>query len=741
MPILFAILTCANFVRFSMETVFFFENTKDPTDIIIVKFSWMLISSQELELSFLIFTGLFLLTNVLVLCVFFVSKSEKAFRRRPAVLIWIQLILRAAWAFGLSEVVLEFPATALGILNALAILFGFISFSDLAVDWAGLFTSVVSFSKRKKLERGLVVGSSLCFLLQLVLILGLTLDYVEMRYAGAFGTCAVALGMGMFFIFYDLVNCAGLDYLAFLSSSIRAACVLLAICFVGQTVCYMLATLAYADDLLDDQAFTVATIGLAMELTAIWLLTVMHRQGISSSRAPVSTRFSAEGSVHVLSTENKEQTVLDSPSIKKKFSESLPGSSHGGSVDPNPLSSSNHDLEITRPSQPNPDTLLLPPNQSENNSGRKGEESNSGRKGDESNGGRKGDHDEVTAEEEAEINRIMRGRVNNGESKRGSMLDRAQMLAAADVGAGSQVKAKPRASIKLDPTLPAGWTVVEREVNGKRKSYYWHKESNKSSWTRPVAECFTAATKSSVVFAMIGLPCRARGAFCYTSRGLVYRTCTQNFTDLESIIYTMQKQGCPRTGIISHWLPLSILPEARPFARDPPASFPPEAVLFPSPPQLKLGEIKRWRDMINFDEDQPAWPIILQIWKASGLKLDEALGYPISDDMDELFVKTEARGDSDRVVVVKEEKEEEGKLRLPEPEESTEELREVTRGMSVEVPAKEWGWNWAKRTYGPEWKSKTRKGVVEGECEPIRKGKKMQPAHFVRFEGEETENE
>eukprot|EP00808_Paulinella_micropora_P028476 g53081.t1 len=43
----------------------------------------------------------------------------------------------------------------------------------------------------------------------------------------------------------------------------------------------------------------------------------------------------------------------------------------------------------------------------------------------------------------------------------------------------------------------------------------------------------------------------------------------------------------------------------------------------------------------NFDEDQPAWPIILQIWKASGLKLDEALGYPISDDMEELFVKPE----------------------------------------------------------------------------------------------------
>eukprot|EP00808_Paulinella_micropora_P013446 g59972.t1 len=50
--------------------------------------------------------------------------------------------------------------------------------------------------------------------------------------------------------------------------------------------------------------------------------------------------------------------------------------------------------------------------------------------------------------------------------------------------------------------------------------------------------------------------------------------------------------------------------------------------------------------------------------------------------------------------------------------------QEVTRGMSVEVPAKEWGWNWAKKTYGPEWKSK-----------------KLQPAHFVRFEGKETENE
>eukprot|EP00808_Paulinella_micropora_P015852 g81532.t1 len=91
---------------------------------------------------------------------------------------------------------------------------------------------------------------------------------------------------------------------------------------------------------------------------------------------------------------------------------------------------------------------------------------------------------------------------------------------------------------------------------------------------------------------------------------------------------------------------------------------------------LVQGEIKRWRDVINFDEDQPAWPIILQIWKACGLKLDEALGYKISDDMEELFVKPEGGDDSDRVVVVKEEKEEEGKLRSPEPEESTEELRE-----------------------------------------------------------------
>eukprot|EP00808_Paulinella_micropora_P014972 g19616.t1 len=99
---------------------------------------------------------------------------------------------------------------------------------------------------------------------------------------------------------------------------------------------------------------------------------------------------------------------------------------------------------------------------------------------------------------------------------------------------------------------------------------------------------------------------------------------------------------------------------------------------------LVQGEIKRWRDVIYVDEDQPAWPIILQIWKASGLKLDEALGYLISDDMEELFVKPEASDDSDRVVVVKEEKEEEGKLRLPEQDECTEELREVTRGMSVE---------------------------------------------------------
>eukprot|EP00808_Paulinella_micropora_P027349 g77801.t1 len=115
---------------------------------------------------------------------------------------------------------------------------------------------------------------------------------------------------------------------------------------------------------------------------------------------------------------------------------------------------------------------------------------------------------------------------------------------------------------------------------------------------------------------------------------------------------------------------------------------------------------------------------VVLIWKAAGLKLDEAHGSPISDDMEELFVKPEGAEDNDRIVVVKEEKEEEGKLRQPEPE-TTVEQREVTRGMSVEVPAKEWGWNWAKRTYGPEWKSKTRKDAVEGECDPIRKGKKL----------------
>eukprot|EP00808_Paulinella_micropora_P032109 g66008.t1 len=137
---------------------------------------------------------------------------------------------------------------------------------------------------------------------------------------------------------------------------------------------------------------------------------------------------------------------------------------------------------------------------------------------------------------------------------------------------------------------------------------------------------------------------------------------------------------------------------------------------------LVQGEIKRWRDVINFDEDQPAWPILLQVWKAAGLKVDESSGTQIGDDSEELFVKPEGVDDNERVVVVKEEKEEDGTLRQPETDESTDEQREVTRGMSVEVPAKEcmsvewpakeWGWNWAKKTYGPEWKSKTRK--VEG---------------------------
>ena len=107
---------------------------------------------------------------------------------------------------------------------------------------------------------------------------------------------------------------------------------------------------------------------------------------------------------------------------------------------------------------------------------------------------------------------------------------------------------------------------------------------------------------------------------------------------------------------------------------------------------LVHGEIKRWRDVINIDEEQPAWPILLQLWQAAGLKLDETLGIQLGEEMEELFVKPGGVDREESVPVVKEEKEEEAKLRMSELEEQANvEPQEVTRGMIVEVPAKEWG--------------------------------------------------
>eukprot|EP00808_Paulinella_micropora_P027389 g52025.t1 len=100
---------------------------------------------------------------------------------------------------------------------------------------------------------------------------------------------------------------------------------------------------------------------------------------------------------------------------------------------------------------------------------------------------------------------------------------------------------------------------------------------------------------------------------------------------------------------------------------------------------LVQGEIKRWRDVVNFDENQPTWPMLVKVWKAAGLKVDEIHGPPIQDDLEGLFVRAEESSDSgpEVVVTVKEEKEE-GKLRQPDPEETKEEPREVHRGLSVE---------------------------------------------------------
>ena len=52
------------------------------------------------------------------------------------------------------------------------------------------------------------------------------------------------------------------------------------------------------------------------------------------------------------------------------------------------------------------------------------------------------------------------------------------------------------------------------------------------------------------------------------------------------------------------------------------------------------------------------------------------------------------------------------------------------------TPAVQWGWAWAKQTYGVGFRDRIRRGQVQGVSEPIwiAKKKKHEPAHWVKFE-------
>ena len=57
---------------------------------------------------------------------------------------------------------------------------------------------------------------------------------------------------------------------------------------------------------------------------------------------------------------------------------------------------------------------------------------------------------------------------------------------------------------------------------------------------------------------------------------------------------------------------------------------------------LVNGEVRRWRDVINFDEYQPAWPLLVPVWLAAGVNMKEftASGFIENDDVDSMFVSS-----------------------------------------------------------------------------------------------------
>ena len=58
-------------------------------------------------------------------------------------------------------------------------------------------------------------------------------------------------------------------------------------------------------------------------------------------------------------------------------------------------------------------------------------------------------------------------------------------------------------------------------------------------------------------------------------------------------------------------------------------------------------------------------------------------------------------------------------------------------GVRVRILAREWGDEWAEKTYGVGWESKVREGIVKQKCNPkerLKVRKQPKPSHFVQFE-------
>ena len=55
----------------------------------------------------------------------------------------------------------------------------------------------------------------------------------------------------------------------------------------------------------------------------------------------------------------------------------------------------------------------------------------------------------------------------------------------------------------------------------------------------------------------------------------------------------------------------------------------------------------------------------------------------------------------------------------------------------MRVPAREWGGEWAEKTYGEGWARKVREGIVKSKCshkERVKVKRQPKPSHFVQFE-------